>query len=601
MKDKNFEKKIKILEVVIYICILVILARLIYMQIIKGSFYEKEALLNASRVVPIEAPRGLILARSGEILTRNSSKFSVYLVPDRMRGVSHLADKLSIILNIPRGDILKLIKEKERNIFGAIKIKDHLSLNEVARIEEIKDSLNGVYIQAEPLRVYLENISGHLLGYIGEIDQDQLIQLKEKGYKIGDYIGKQGLERSYDIFLRGQPGKKIVQVDAYGNINSILKETAPVAGLNLYLTIDAKLQKKAIRLLSDKLEILRAGGINKTAAALVALNPNNGEVLALVSLPGYDPNKFIRGMSQKEYKRFIEEKFYPMLNRAVSSAFPPASTFKLVTGMAALEEGLAGEETEFYCPGAFRISGRDFHCFQLSGHGKIKFIDAIAKSCDVAFYKLGYNLTVEKLLKYSEILGLGKMTGIDLIEEANGFLPSPQWKEKAVKEPWYVGDTVNLAIGQGYMLATPIQIAVLTSIIANGGYFYKPFIVKRIISSNGQIKKNNSPVLEKKIEFSAENFRIFKEGMRKAVTGGTALLANIKEVEVAGKTGTAENALTPINPRGLNHTWFTCFAPYKNPEIVVTVFFEQSGGFGGEICASVAAQFLSEYFKKKEK
>jgi len=332
----------------------------------------------------------------------------------------------------------------------------------------------------------------------------------------------------------------------------------------------------------------------------VVMDVNTGGILALASLPEFNPNSFARGMSNKEYD-ILMKKAYPMLNRAISSAFPPGSTFKIITSLGALTEKLITRQSVFYCPGYLDIGGTKINCFVRSGHGSIGFEKSIAQSCDVVFYILGRKLGIDTLINYTKSMGLGAKTGIDLPGEIAGNLPDKHWREKEYGYPWYDGDTVNTSIGQGFVAATPLQVTLMTATLANGGKVLKPKVVSRILDNDGNSLQESHPEIIRNLNFSQEDIETVKQGLRQGVLNGTGAAANSPLISIAGKTGTAENQPCPENPGGFNHSWFTCFAPYENPQIAITVMFEQSGGFGGEYAAPVARKIAEKYLELKRK
>ena len=538
MNDGNFEKKLKILNYIIYFAFLVIIIRLFYLQVIKGNYFQDRANRNMFRTISIKGPRGIIFDSRDNVMVKNIPSYSLYIIPQDVMNISSVIRTLSSILGTDQKKLYAIISKNEKNLLGAVRIKDNLSYSQFACIEELKDSLKGVYCRVESKRSYVDESTGHLIGYIGLVNESEYERLKDKGYSAEDYIGKQGIEKKYEEDIRGVDGKEIIKVDVAGNFVSFEGIQEPREGSRIQLTVNSRLQKKAYDLLKNKVDQLKGEGKKNTGAALIALDPRNGKVISLVSYPVYDPNKFVKGYTYKEYDKLITDNFNPLVNRTITSSFPAASTFKEITSIAALEEGIAKGDSWFYCPGTFNMGGTIFNCDLRSGHGNISFTDSIGKSCDVVFYRFGNTLGVGKMGKYAEMFGVGEKTGIDLDEETNGLLPGEKWKKETYNEEWYPGDTINMSIGQGFVLVTPLQVAVYTSIIANGGNYYKPYVVNKIFKKNGDII-NRIPVLKRKLDIKEENFDAVRKGMRSAVTNGTARIMDIKEIEVAGKTGTA--------------------------------------------------------------
>ena len=411
---------------------------------------------------------------------------------------------------------------------------------------------------------------------------------------------KDGIELYYNSYLRGKQGIREMIVNAEGKVIKIIGETVPISGNNIYLTIDTDLQN----ICEDALEIMlkKLAGEKEIpkGGAIVVISPKNGEILAMCSKPDFNPNLFSTGISQKDYEELMKNPWHPMFNRCISGLYPPASTFKMITGTAALEEKLASSWTTFNCKGFIKVEDKIFNCDNRSGHGKLDFIHSISESCDVVFYELGMKLGLDKIRHYAKEFNLGIPTGIDLPGESEGLLPSREWKKEVIKEDWYVGDTVNLSIGQGFMLATPLQMAVATSIIANGGTFYPPHLVSKIVSETGEVIYDYEPEKTRELDVINTNIEAIQKGMRLAVTEGTAKAADLPGMKIAGKTGTAENVPTPENPKGDNHGWFVSFAPADNPEIVVVVFLEQAGGYASKTAVPTGVEVIKNYFNLKK-
>lgn len=600
MDDKIFSKRIIFFRVLVILLFLLICGRMAYMQVIKGSDYQFKAEQNAEKDIPIAAPRGIIYDRKGAVIAKNLPQYYVSVLPAEVKDADHLKEVLAPVLKMKKEEIDKIL-EANKGKFETVKLKEVLDLNTAAMISEVEADLPGIYLEKEPVRYYTGGTLGsHFLGYVGAISEEEFKELKKKGYTSRDVIGKDGIEKRYNGYLRGKDGAITLLVDAAGRMIAVLRERQPQSGNNLHLCIDWQLQKAAEKALAETLKAIAAKNGTVSGGVVVAMDAENGEILALASMPGFDPNLFAKGISVRDYDKVINDKTHPLFDRAIAGAFPCGSTFKLITGTAAMQEKIASRNSVFYCPGAFYLGSTPFYCFVRGGHGSIGFVEAISLSCDVTFYTLGYRLGIKRLGKYASQYGLGKKTGIDLPGESEGLFPTEEWKMKTYKEKWYDGDTVNLSIGQGYLGITPLQLAVVTSAVANGGYIVRPHLVKKITSPEGEILKDIKIKPIRKINISAENLAVMREGMRGAVTHGTGVAANIPGIEVAGKTGTAENVPTSDNPHGRNHAWFTCFAPYKHPKIVVTVLLEQSGGFGGQWAAPVARKVIEAYFKKQK-
>jgi penicillin-binding protein 2 len=606
-----FVSRLWIFRVLIAIVFFVLLARLAYLQLYRGDYYQHQANENRIRSIPIEAPRGFIFDRNGVPLAENSTSFMVMAVPYEVSAHLNSLKILSYVLHIPLREILNKVFSSNASSLPVI-LKEHMDFKEFASLSEYLP-LPGIYTIATPERKYLHPYrDAHLLGYVGLASEKDLKERKSEGLKMGDVVGKNGIEEEYDSLLRGTNGDEEVEVDAAGNFVKVLSEKQPVPGNNLYLTIDANLQETAWKAIKEELVVLKKRNGKRTPASVIALNPNNGEVLAYVSWPSFNANWFARGITEKEYQSLLNNPFDPLLNRPIQAAYPTGSTFKQITGSAALQTRVINPNKLYYCPGYFHIPGITFHCFVRSGHGWLKFPEAVAQSCDVYFYRAAYLLKIHKLDEYARYFGIGQLTGIDLPDEASGLLPTPAWKQKTLGMPWFPADTISFGIGQGYLQATPMQMAVVTSIVANGGTYWRPHLFLRAVSQNGSAISSGVPRYPhfvRTVPVSQKNLALLRLGMFGAVDHGTATAAQVKGIPVAGKTGTAENFPTPLNPKGRNHAWFVCFAPYyplkkgdyiQKPQIVVVVMLEQSGGYGGEFAAPIAQKILTAFFKERK-
>lgn len=568
---------------VIYVFILtlsiILIVKLYQIQIIEGPHYRELAEGNRIRILPVSAPRGEILDRKGRVLARNRPSFAIYVIPFEGNKEESLKI-LSKLVGIPYIDIKKKL-DMAPNSVQPVNIVPDASIETVSKIKELENKLPGVLVVTDIIRDYPhKNTASHILGYVGEVSSEEIRLFRQSGIKMGDIIGKSGIEREYQTALMGVKGGEQVEVDVMGRPTKVLGTVSPIPGSTLITTIDLDLQRVVE-------ESLKRRGL---PGAVVVMNPNNGDILAMASNPDYDPNSFARGISTKEWAELLSPE-RPLLNRAISAIYPPGSTFKIVVALAALAEGIVDESSIFYCPGSMIIGNRRFGCW--TTHGRIDFLNAIAKSCDVTFYTLGIKLGAEKIARYARLLGLGEVTGIDIPGEVRGLIPEPSWK----KGPWYIGDTANMSIGQGYVQVTPIQMAVLVSTIANGGRVYKPRLVSRIISKDGTetllpvVKVRDLSNLKREID-------IIKKGMKMVVDVGTGSLARVEGISVAGKTGTAENFPTKYNPLGKDHAWFIAYAPVDNPRIALSIVVEK-GGHGGSTAAPIAAEIISYYLTGK--
>ena len=578
---EDVKQRLNWLLIFIVICFLILIISLWYLQMIKGEEFKERAVENCIRSLVEDAPRGRIYDRQEELLVTNRPVVVVSIIPAEVDDLEKLSERLSKIIDVSSEEISQIIKNYRENPFKPVKILDDCKTNKIVEIEERKDELKGVLLEVKPRRNYLyHDLAAHSLGYVGEINKEELQQYDNPKFQGGDILGKAGLEKYYDDILRGEKGGREVEVDASGQEIAVLLYQKPVPGRDLVLTIDKDLQLYGENLLFGK------------KGSIVVSDPNTGEILTLVNRPSFDPNLFANGISSSDWQRLSSDTDYPLTNRSVQGLYSPGSIFKVVTAAAALEEGVTDIKRKIYCSGTFELADRVFNCSKATGHGSLSIVDAIAHSCNVYFYTLGKDLGIERFNKYMQKYGLGEKTGIDLPEEAIGTIPSAQWKEREIKEIWFPGDTINLSIGQGYLLLTPLVVHSLITTIAAEGEVYKLHLVKKIISADGNTIEEIMPMIHKKVNFSSDTFKIIKEGLRQTILKGTGWRANIQELAVAGKTGTAQN------PQGETHAWFIGFAPYENPEVCITVFIE-NGGEGGVEAAPIARAMLEKYFNIK--
>lgn len=575
---EDVKQRLNWLLVFIVICFSILIISLWYLQMIKGEEFKERAVENSIRALVEDAPRGRIYDRQEKLLVTNRPAVVVSIIPAEVDDLKKLSERLSKIIAISSEEISQIVKNYQENPFKPVKILDDVKTNKIVEIEERKDELKGVILEVKPRRDYLyHEFAAHSLGYVGEIDKEELQQFGNPKFQGGDIIGKAGLEKFYDDILRGEKGGKEVEVDALGQEIATLLYQKPVPGKDLVLTIDRDLQLYGENLLFGE------------KGSIIMSDPNSGEILALVNRPSFNPNIFANRISSSDWKRLSSDIDYPLTNRSVQGLYSPGSIFKVVTAIAALEEGVTDRKRKIYCSGSFKLADWVFTCWKETGHGSLSIVDAIAQSCNVHFYTLGNELGIEGFNKYMQKFGLGEKTGIDLPTEAIGIIPSAQWKKREIKEIWFPGDTINLSIGQGYLLLTPLQVHNLITTIAAEGEVYKLHLVKKIISADGNTVEEIKPEIYRRVNFSPDTSKIIKEGLRQTILKGTGWRANIKEVAVAGKTGTAQN------PHGETHAWFIGFAPYEDPEISITVFLE-NGGEGGEAAAPIARAMFEKYF-----
>jgi len=581
----------------------IILARVAWLQIIKGDYYYNLAEGNRIRIARIEANRGIIYDSSNRPLVRNVANFLLYFVPadlpeneqEKRSIIERLSQILGTLSPADIENILTAVKPKSLESYQPLFVTDNIEYNKAMLLYLESDKMPGVYLSNKTKREYnLSSLSlSHILGYTSKINQAELDKYGSEYLPI-DYIGKTGIENFWENELKGQSGKKQIEVDALGKEKKIINQLAGADGHNLVLSIDIDLQKKLEETIISALKKLK---LNKACA--IALDPNNGEILALVSLPSYNNNLFARGITNDEYQALVSHPDQPLFNRCTSGEYPSGSTIKPVLAAAALEEGIINENTSFISTGGLRIGEWFFPDWKVGGHGVTNVRKAIAESVNTFFYYIGggygdfVGLGIDRMVRYEKIFGLGKQTGIDIIGEAKGFLPTKDWKETIKGERWYVGDTYHAAIGQGDITVTPLQVANYTAVFANGGLLYRPHFIRQVLSSDDKIIRQVDHKPIKSNVVSSENIKIVREGMRQAVAAGSARSLASAPVAVAGKTGTAQ-----WSSNKPNHAWFTGFAPYDKPQIVITILIEQ-GGEGSSVAVPIAREVLEWYFSNK--
>jgi len=586
----------------VMICVLaafaILLLRLIYLQVIRGEEYRLLSLNNRIRLQNIDPPRGLIYDRNGHVLVENRPSFDVSITLNDAGKVADTIKKVSEHLDVPHEELLlKLKHRKYLSAYKPILLKQDIGRNALASIEAHKYRLPGITVNVKLRRHYLNvQDAAHLIGYLSEISSAELAGKKYPGRRRGDFIGKYGAEKAYENYLRGTRGGRQVEVNANGQVVRVLKTVTAKPGHNIYLTIDHALQEKAE-------SILRG-----VAGAAVAMEPDSGRILALASSPSFNQNYFAVGMSHEQWDTLISNPFRPMENKAIQGEYPPGSTYKIITAIAGFEEGIIDESTQVFCPGSYRFGNRTYRCWKKGGHGQVEIRKAISESCDVYFYKVGELLGVDRLAWYAKASGLGTPTGINLDKEAKGLIPTAAWKKKRTGVPWQKGETLSVAIGQGFNLATPLQMVGMTAAIANGGTRYKPLILDAIKTPDGRVLHQAEPEVIGKVPVSEATLKIVKTGLWEVVNSehGTARGSRLADIEVSGKTGTSqvisrktddedEEKDRPAHHRP--HAWFVAYAPSENPVIAVAVLVEH-GEHGSSAAAPVAGELIKTYLRK---
>lgn len=583
-----------------------LLSRVFYLQIIHGTEYRNRAQSNSERILPIEADRGIIYDRNGIALTKNVPRFSLALVPQDLprdeEEYTSIVNALAEITEQEAEDIRILIDKYGSYSYESIVIQEDLDYETALNIHIAAAGLPGIHIQRGSKRLYVQQLEddpdsslrtmSHILGYEGKLSPEELDDLYKEGYLPSDDIGKTGVEKTYETLLRGKYGNKRIEVNALGREQAALAEYAPSPGHHVRLSIDAHMQSALETIVAESLRLRRAQNVSiATKASAIVMNPNSGQILAMVSYPAFDNNDFAGGITQRRYNGYLEDEDRPLFHRTIGGTYPSGSTIKPVISAAALQEGIIEPTTSFLSSGGIQIGPWFFPDWKAGGHGSTNVRKAIAESVNTFYYLIGggkdefVGLGVDRIASYIERFGFAQRLGIDLPGEAAGFIPSKAWKLDVKGEGWYVGDTYNLSIGQGDLLVTPLQVASMTASIANRGTLYKPHVVAATIDPITEEERNVSPEIIRRDVVATRHIDTVRLGMRDCVLYGSCRRLGSLPFAAAGKTGTAQ-----WNNTKENHAWFTSFAPYDNPELVVTVLVEE-GGEGSGSAAPIADKF----------
>jgi penicillin-binding protein 2 len=571
--------------------------RLWYLQLVKGNEFSQKSESNRVRYRDLPPWRGMIFDANGMVLVNNRESYDVMVILEDVPDAKELAKNLGQLLKMNYLDILtKIMTAQEDKLARTIRIKEDLSLDEVALLETFKYELPGVVIQIQPKREYrTDSLGCHIIGYLGEITENQLKSGKFPNNKMGDDVGKCGVELGYNAYLTGQRGARQIEVDAHGRELRLLENTPSSPGANIHLTIDWNLQAKAEEVLKGKV------------GAVVAMDPQTGRILAMASAPTYDQNMFSRVISAEYWKELINNKDHPLENRVLKGQYPPGSTFKIVMSVAGLEEGVITPQTVFTCSGAMSSGNHVFHCHAKRGHGGVALHRGMVQSCDIYYYNVGQKLGIDRIAKWSRKFGLGAPTGLILDSEKSGLVPSTEWKKQRFNQPWHDGETLSVAIGQGYNSTTPLQMVRVAAALGNGGIIYMPTVVEKIVNPDGEIAYQFKPEVSSRLNASPKTLEVVRRACRGVVQeGGTGASARLPFVEVGGKTGTSQVVSLGKEGKGKNrkktqdHAWFVSFAPVENSQIAVAVIIEH-GGHGGKTAAPVAREVMREFFRLKSK
>lgn len=586
----DLHRRLFILRVGLLLVVALLGLRLWHLQIREGPYYRDLSENNRTRLVLLEPARGLIYDRHGVLLANNVPSFSLYVTLEDVKDREILIQQLTELLGLDPALVRKKMAAKGSKLIPR-KIKDRMTLRDATLVESHRLDMPGVMIQVESQRNYPGGVTAaHLLGYVGEISADQLEKPEFLDLHQGSIVGQYGVEKSYDRHMRGMAGQKSVEVDALGHEKKASVVERPQAGNDLYLTIDVRLQKVAEDLLGEE------------QGAIVALDPNSGDILAMASRPGFDPNVLSRELTAKQWVEIVQDEGRRLNNRASQGQYPPGSTFKIPMAVAALETKTMSPSSTVFCNGGYQFGKRLYHDWKASGHGYIDLHNALVHSCDVYFYTIGQRMGIDVMAEFGKDFGLGKVTGVELPSERSGIMPSTAWKQKAKNEQWLPGETISAAIGQGYVTVTPLQMASLVGTVANDGVNYRPRLVQAVMDRTSGNLQELPAVPRGKINAKPETFRVIKDALADVVAKGTATKAKSSMVTIGGKTGTAQVAALRTGPeenipkKFRDHAWFVAFAPVDSPKIAVAVLAEHMG-HGGAAAAPLAKEVIETYMK----
>ena len=577
--------------------------RLWFLQMVEGEELRQRSESNRLRVQELPPWRGMILDKNGEVLVANRPSYDLAVVMEDVTDIPPLAQRLAKLLHLEAAQVKTQLEAARAGGLSQVRVKADLSWEEMAQVETFQPELPGALIQVQAKREYRQKGRAcHVLGYLGEISETQLKSGRFPNYKMGDSLGKCGIEAAWEEYIRGKRGYRRIEVDAYGRELGQLDRQFPTPGANIVLTLDSRLQEEAENCLEGQ------------AGAIVALDPRTGKILAMASAPPYSPVAFERGLTSHEWQTLSKRKDHPLENRVIKGQYPPGSTFKIVMAAAALEEKVITPGATFPCTGELASGQHIFHCWRKGGHGNVNLHRALVESCDVYFYTLGRRLGIERIAKWSKLFSLGAPTGLRLDREMAGLVGTPAWKmTRYPRHPWQEGDTLSVSIGQGYNTVTPLQLAKMTAAVANGGRLFEPQLVEKVESPAGEILFQAPTIPKSLVDVSPVTLALVRKALKGVVheEGGTGKGCLIPGLEVAGKTGTAqvvtlEKEKKEKEKRGKttyhyqNHAWFVAFAPVEEPEIVVAVLVEHGGG-GGAVAAPLARRVIAAYFPEKVK
>jgi penicillin-binding protein 2 len=595
------KRRLVVVAVIVMIFTSLIIARLWYLQVNRGAEYKELAFNNRVRIRQVAAPRGHVVDRNGKEIVTNRPSFNVVLIREDSHDIDAVLKRLAGVLHVDISELWKRIREAAGTpLYIPVVLKEDITWDTLAYLENHNQEFSGIRIEVVPVRVFhYGDLASHVIGYLGIINKKELAEADPEKYNGEDLIGKMGLEKLRESDLRGKKGSNSTEVNARGFEQKLLKSEEPISGKEIRLTLDIDLQQIAEGMMEQE----------EKSGAVVAMEVKTGRVLVAASAPRIHLDDFTGGISTENWNALLDNPKHPLLNKVVQGIYPPGSTYKMVTALAGLATGAITESTTFNCPGHYQFGNRVYMCWKHTGHGAVDLRRAITESCDVYFYQVGQRVGVDGLAEYAHKLGLGEKTGVEMEHEKRGLTPTRQWKLKQYKQKWQDGETLSVAIGQGYNIVTPMQVNLMTATVANGGKVYLPQLVDTVRDTDGKIVDRFQPKLIRDLPGLGRYMSLIREGLTGVVNGdhGTAKYARIEGLTVAGKTGTAQ-VVKLAQYKGLkdenipykyrDHAWFTCFAPAEDPEIAVTVLVEH-GLHGGTGAAPIAKAILQKYFEAR--
>jgi penicillin-binding protein 2 len=563
---------------------LVIVGQLWYLQVLEGGHFLDASDKNRIRIRPVAAPRGILFDKNGVPLVDNRPAFTLSLIPRELPREDQNRDavlgRVASLLQIPYQELAESVTRVPSDSFLPVRVRRGLTLEDMAKIEEWKLELPGVIVEVEPQRTYPNSrFAAHLLGYVREASDEQL---KGGRYRRGDMVGQSGLERLLDEFLRGRDGGERIEVDALGRPVRVVQHTDPHPGSQVITTIDRRVQEAAEQAMEGK------------AGAIVVMDPRSGDIRALVSTPAFEIDRFTATIDRAAWLRVVQDPEHPLLNRAIQSQYAPGSIFKIVVTAAGLQEATIAPMDRVYCNGEFHLGAWTFKDWKEGGHGSVDLQKALAQSCNIYYYQAGLKIGGAAITKYARAFGFGTATGVELGGEKLGLIPQPKGRRKS----WQGGDIVNMSIGQGQVLVTPLQVARFMAAVANGGVLWKPRLVERIERPDRGVLYSDPGQVAGHVELSPAVWAFLRQALWAVVNEGTGVGAKIPGIDIAGKTGTAQMIAHSKAEKGQDHAWFAAFAPVRDPEVVVVVLVER-GGKGGQVAAPIARRILNAIFFEK--